>query len=636
MQFYRDGYRPGDPDLRPAAPQALARSAEIPEQLDVLIVGTGPAGAVLAAQLAAFPGISTRVIERRATPLELGHADGVACRTVEMFQAFGLADALVREAYWVNEVRFWGPSSADRDRIERTGWVQDTPPGLSEFPHVIVNQARMQEYLLDYAAKQPSRLTVDYGVELVDLTVGEGGYPVTVTLRQAGGEREGEVRTVRARYVVGCDGARSAVRTAIGRELKGDAANHAWGVMDVLATTDFPDWRTKNVIQSAGKGSLLMIPREGGSMVRLYVDLGEVKAGDSAIRGTTAAQLADVANAILHPYSIDVRSVAWSSVYEVGQRLTDRFDDVPAELVGEREPHVFIAGDACHTHSAKAGQGMNVSMQDAFNLGWKLVAVLEGRAPEGLLATYSEERQSVAQDLIDFDRFWSAFIAQPTLDPDHPENGGVTAEAMQAEFARQGRYTAGLATRYRPSTLTGTGEHQGLATGFEIGTRFHSSPVIRVADARPMHLGHAHVADGRWRLYAFGDTTGVALRELAEWLTESLDSPVQRFRLAGADLDAAFDVHGIFRAGHHEVDISSVPGILLPRSGPLGLQDWEKAWAVDPDDDIFSARGIADDGALVIVRPDQYVAHVLPLAARVELTDFFSAILLEREAAALG
>ena len=274
MQFYRDGYRPGDPDVLPASPQAAANTGRLPAEVDVLIVGTGPAGTVLGAQLAAFPGLRTRIVERRAGPLEVGRADGVACRTVEMFQAFGLADALLREAYWVNEVRFWGPSEADRSRIVRTGWVEDTPDGLSEFPHVIVNQARMQQYLLDHMARSASRLTPDYGVEFAGLEIGAGDHPVAVTLR---GPDNAEF-TVRAKYVVGCDGARSAVRQSIGRELHGDSASHAWGVMDVLAVTDFPDWRTKNVIQSAGKGSLLMIPREGGNLVRCYVDLGEVAA----------------------------------------------------------------------------------------------------------------------------------------------------------------------------------------------------------------------------------------------------------------------------------------------------------------------------------------------------------------------
>lgn len=632
MQFYRDGYRPGDPDIQPAAGEALTRGDAFPAEVDVLIVGSGPAGTVLAAQLAAFPGIRTRLVERREGPLQVGQADGVACRTVEMFEAFGLADALVREAYWVNEVRFWSPSPSDRSRIERTGWVEDTPEGLSEFPHVIVNQARMQQYLLDHAAKSSSKLVPDYGVEFVDLDKTEGEHPVTVTLRRVATD---ERFTVRARYVVGCDGARSNVRRAIGRELKGDAANHAWGVLDALADTDFPDWRTKNVVQSAGKGSLLMIPREGGTMVRLYVDLGEVPAGDAEIRETTAEQLTAIANQILHPYSVDVKSVAWSSVYEVGQRVTDAFDELPIEDAGAGAPRIFIAGDACHTHSAKAGQGMNVSMQDAFNLGWKLAAVLEGRSDAGLLRTYSAERQSVAQDLIDFDRFWSAFIAQPTLDPEHPELGGVTPEQMRSEFARQARYTAGLATTYRPSLLTGTTEHQQLATGFEIGTRFHSAPVVRVADAKHAELGHAHRADGRWRLYAFGGKTDAGLLDLVTWLGDSPDSPVRRFTPAGRDLDSTIDVHAVFRAGHHDVDLRRMPEMLIPRTGPLALPDWEKVWARSPRRDIFRERGIADDGAIVVVRPDQYVAHVLPLHARHELTAFFGGFLLAEPAMAV-
>jgi len=332
-----------------------------------------------------------------------------------------------------------------------------------------------------------------------------------------------------------------------------------------------------------------------------------------------------------------VRSVAWSSVYEVGQRLTDAFDDVTGRD-DSRLPHVFIAGDACHTHSAKAGQGMNVSMQDAFNLGWKLAAVLQGRADASLLRSYSAERHSVAADLIEFDKFWSSFIAQPTVDPEHPERGGVSSEEMRDQFARQLRYTAGLATRYTPSALTGTAEHQALASGFEIGTRFHSAPVVRLADARRMELGHAHRADGRWRLYAFGDVGGTELSALMQWLADSRDSPVRVFTPPGADMDGMIDVHGVFRAGPHDIDMSQVPGILLRRSGTLGLQDWEKSWAIDPARDIFTERGVAESGAVVIVRPDQYVAHVLPLSARTELSAFFAGFLVQTrvEAAVLA
>ena len=105
-----------------------------------------------------------------------------------------------------------------------------------------------------------------------------------------------------------------------------------------------------------------------------------------------------------HPHTFDVKEVPWWSVYEIGQGQCDRFDDVEPEHTATRLPRVFIAGDACHIHSPKAGQGMNVSMQDAFNLGWKLAAVLQRRSPPSLLHTYSAERQAVAKELIDFDR----------------------------------------------------------------------------------------------------------------------------------------------------------------------------------------------------------------------------------------
>src|SRR5437868_12690235 len=171
MQFYLNGYNPGDPDILAADPGAENRTPDLPAAVDVLIVGSGPAGTVLAAQLSTFPGIRTRLVERRNGPLQLGQADGVACRTVEMFEAFGMGAKLVREAYWVNETAFWRPSHEDRSRIVRTGRVQDSEDGLSEFPHVIVNQARMQEYLLEYMRKSRTRLEPDYGIEFVRLEV---------------------------------------------------------------------------------------------------------------------------------------------------------------------------------------------------------------------------------------------------------------------------------------------------------------------------------------------------------------------------------------------------------------------------------------------------------------------------------
>ncbi len=622
MQFYLNGYRPGDPDIH---------LTDLPDTMDVLIVGTGPAGMLLAAQLAAFPGVATRIVERREGPLQVGQADGVACRTVETFEAFGLSEKLVREAYWVNETVFWRPSPEDRSVIVRTGRVQDTEDGLSEFPHLIVNQARLLSYLEEYMAKSPSRLAPDYGWEFVTLTVEtEGEYPVLATLENV---RTRARKTVRAKYAVGCDGARSRVRDAIGAVPRGDFANHAWGVVDMLAVTNFPDIRLKAAIQSAEEGNILLIPREGGYMVRLYVDLGEIDpANREAIRAITQEQVIETARRVLHPYTLEVRDVAWFAVYQVGQRVTDRFDDVPADRTGDRLPRVFIAGDACHTHSAKAGQGMNVSLQDGYNLGWKLAAVLNGHAAPDLLRTYTIERHAVAQVLIDFDKEWSKIMASPPRDPEHPERGGVDPEELQTYFTKSGRYTAGVGTHYPPATyLTAPATHQALASGFPIGMRFHSAPVVRLADAKPMQLGHVHRADGAWRIYAFADAAGTRFRELMLYLGENDGSPVRRFTPEGTDIDGVIDVRGIFQQGHRDLKVETLPPLLLPRKGRFGLIDYEKAFSPDlrGGADIFDCRGLDRvAGAMVVVRPDQFVAHVLPLDGYEALGEFFGRFMM--------
>ncbi|MCP5366814.1 MAG: FAD-dependent monooxygenase [Hyphomicrobiales bacterium] len=645
MQFHLNGFRTGDPDIaealpgRDAAGRADVVPAEVPGEVDVLIVGCGPAGLNLAAQLSAFPDISVCIVEQKSGPLLVGQADGIACRTMEMFHTLGFAGRVMREAYWVNETAFWKPDAADPRRIARSSRIQDVEDDLSEFPHVILNQARVHDFFLDVMRHSPSRLEPHYCRQLVDLTVDPAAaFPVTARLERVDPGREGEAETIRARYAVGCDGARSRVRQALGRDLHGDFANQAWGVMDVLAVTDFPDVRLKTVIHSGNEGNLLIIPREGGYMVRMYIELDKLKRDERvASKNITPDHLIAAARRILHPYGLEVHEIAWWSIYEIGQRLCDKFDDVPAGAEAARLPRVFIAGDACHTHSPKAGQGMNVSVRDTFNLGWKLAAVLRRRAAPEILHTYSTERHGVAKELIDFDReFAKMFSAPPKVAGGGDDDTGVDPAVFQAYFMKFGRFTAGTATRYGPSVVCAAPVHQHLAGGLVVGMRFHSAPVIRLADAKPVHLGHAVKADGRWRLFAFagaGDAggPGSALRALCDFLADAPDSPLRRYTPAGADMDSVIDLRAVFQQGHRDLAVEAMPDLLLPRKGRYGLRDYEKMFCPDlkAGQDVYDLRGIdRGRGCLVVVRPDQHVAHVLPLDAHGDLAAFFDGFML--------
>jgi 2-polyprenyl-6-methoxyphenol hydroxylase-like FAD-dependent oxidoreductase len=645
MQFHLNGFEPGDPEIADPVERVLASgtSGSVPEEVDVLIVGSGPAGLTLAAQLAAFPDIKTCIVEQKPSRLLLGQADGVACRTMEMFHAYGFSERVLKEACWITETTFWKPDDDKCENIVRSGRVQDVEDGLSEFPHVILNQARVHDCYLEVMRKSPSKLEPYYSRRLLDLKTSPAArfedHAVTVRLERLDAGQEGKVETVKARYVVGCDGARSVVRKSIGRELRGDSANHAWGVMDVLAVTDFPDIRYKSLIQSASDGSIIVIPREGGYLVRLYVELANLDAGERvATRNITSDDLIAKARRILHPYALDVKEIAWWSVYEIGQRLTDKFDDVPAEEIATRLPRVFIAGDACHTHSPKAGQGMNVSMQDAFNLGWKLASVLRRRSAPHLLHSYSAERHAVAKELIDFDREWAEILGSAKGNK-KGDNKGADAAETQDYFVRHGRYTAGTATHYRPSLLTAEPDHQHLAKGFAIGTRFHSAPVIRLADAKPVHLGHVAKADGRFRIFVFagrGDpaASNSSVHSLCDFLSTSPKSPVRRYTPASADIDSVIDVRAVFQQAHTELAIGAMSPLLLPPKGRYGLLDYEKMFCPDlkSGHDIFAMRGIdRDKGCMVVVRPDQYVAHVLPLDGYAELAAYFDGFMLLAE-----
>jgi phenol 2-monooxygenase len=260
----------------------------------------------------------------------------------------------------------------------------------------------------------------------------------------------------------------------------GDTTDSVWGVMDIYPLTTFPDIRRKCTIHSSA-GNLVIIPREGGSLVRFYIQL---PAGTHP-KNVVLTDLQDTTRKIFAPYKMDFAGVFWWSAYSIGQRLAEQF---------HTDYRVFLTGDACHTHSPKAGQGMNVSLQDGYNIGWKLGSVLRGLSPKEVLHTYVSERSQVAADLIAFDRELTGMFARK--------------EKFEGEFAeyfvKSGRYMAGFGAKYEDSgVVDGRASTTSVAREILVGMRFPSAQVIRFCDCKATQLLSALKSDGRWRVVVF-------------------------------------------------------------------------------------------------------------------------------------
>jgi phenol 2-monooxygenase len=641
MQYHLNGFKPGNyqiPDLvREPAPTVPI--IDLPKEVDVLIVGCGPAGLTMARQLSEFTDITTCIVDLETGPLIFGRADGISCRTMEIMEGFNSSEMVVKEAYRLNQNTFWEPDNIKPENIKRTHKIADARIGLSEFTHGIVNQARLHELLLEGMKNSVTHLVPHYSRRLLELDVDPNltqdlnAHPITATFELNDDSQAAKIETVRARYVVGCDGARSAVRKNLSINLKGDSANKAWGVMDLLLVTDFPDIRVKSFIQSKEHGAVMTIPREGGYLVRFYIELALLgKDQRASDLGLKAEDVIAKAQQIMHPYKLDVKEVAWWSIYEVGQRIAERFDDTPVENPEGIIPRAFVAGDACHTHSPKGGWGLNTSLPDTFNLGWKVASVLQGKCKPKLLQTYSSERRKVALQLLEADRQLSKLVAtRPSSDNDASEAKTNTAD-IEKFMAKQNGFVAGTAIEYYRSYICTGDDNQHLASGFKIGQRFHSAEAIRVADGDRQHLGHLNKADGRWRIFVFGNKQNPVdpssdSYDLIQFLANDDNSPVIKYTPEGTDIDSVFDVYAVFQ--QQGLSIEGMPDFLWPAKGKYGLRDYEKVFHAEEGNDIFELRNIDRSmGCIVVVRPDQHIANILPLTAHEELTEFFDEFMI--------
>ncbi|KAK3321382.1 FAD binding domain-containing protein [Cercophora scortea] len=604
------------------------RSA-LSDHYDIVIVGAGPVGLMLSTCLARW-GYKIKHIDNRAEPTPTGRADGIQPRSLDLLRNMGLKSAIMaHQPARVYEVAFWDPPKNGKG-IVRTGTWASCPSFIdARYPFTtLLHQGLIERVFI--ADLKKNAVEVQRPWTITGFTSNEkedSEYPVTVQIEHVDGTASEKIK---AKYLFGGEGGKSFVRDQlkIGVTHK-DPIAHVWGVMDGVVNTDFPDIKMKCTIHSE-HGSIMVIPRED-NMVRLYIQIASSTDADWHPRKTaTAEEVQASAKKIFAPYTIEWERLEWFSVYPIGQGISDKYT---------LDHRVFLGGDACHTHSPKAGQGMNTAFLDAQNLAWKIHAVESGFARRSLLETYEPERKDVAETLLSFDNKYAKLFSQrpppaSTVAAASASATAATSTAGQEEnefiktFKESCAFTSGYGVFYKANALNWSAAHPAqshvvhpASTKLVPGRLFMNADVTRVVDANTAHLEQEVPLNGAFRLFVFAgkpSVTAQALRDLASGMARKGSFYTAYTR---PDIESVshherhnphshfFTVCSIFAAKRSSIEISRDLPALLARYRDNVYADDRHAVSA------HAKMGLDEErGAVVVVRPDGYTGFVVALA----------------------
>jgi len=612
---------------------------------DIVIVGAGPVGLLLSTCLQRW-GYKIKHIDNRPQPTATGRADGIQPRSLDLLRNMGLKRKIMaHDPAKVYEVAFWDPSKSG---IVRTGTWASCPKFIdARYPFTtLLHQGLIERVFIEDIEKNGGRIQRPWTITGFKNDGQDPVYPVEVNLEHVEG---GQKETVRAKYLFSGEGARSFIREKLGVKIHHkDPIAHVWGVMDGVVRTDFPDIKMKCTIHSDA-GSIMVIPRED-NMVRLYIQIASSTDPDWHPRKTASAEeVQKRAKDILKPYYIEWDRLEWYSVYPIGQGIAEKY------TLDER---VFMGGDCCHTHSPKAGQGMNTAFLDALNLAWKIHHVESGFAARSVLSTYESERKLIAENLLNFDAKYAKLFSARL-----PSAGEVGAASQQdaleenefiKTFKASCEFTSGYGVAYNENIFNWSAAHparsplflstENKGTTQRPGRILTPATVTRVVDANVVDLEQEIPLNGSFRLYLFAGTpssTATALRDFAANLAKK-NSFYAAFayppeQMKQISYHERHNPHSrfitfctVFNAPRASISIADMLPETLARYRDHVYADdvWDRR-VPDAKAAAHAKMGLDEEkGGVVVVRPDGYVGCVVKLvegAGTVDaLNEYFS------------